>query len=261
MTEVVFPETVAEAVDLLAAGDAQPLAGATWVMRASLREELAPATYVALTRIPELREIRRDGGSLQVGACVTHAGLAAALADVPALVGLQEAAARSATPAVRELATLGGALAAAGFAASDLVPALLALDAEVVGPAGAVRLEDYLTRRRGLVSAVRISPPPRRSAHQRLCLRSGGDYPVAIVDVALSAADELRIAVGAVGRVACRWRGLERVARRGTGGPAVRALAREHVAELEARDGVEAPAWYREEVVAELAARALEEVL
>lgn len=258
MTEVVFPETIAEAAALLTAENAEPLGGATWVMRASLRGEPAPMTYVALTRIPELHDISRDGTALRIGACVTHAGLAAALAGEPALAGLHDAAASSATPAVRELATVGGALGAAGFAASDLVPALLALDAEVIGPAGAIPLQDFLAARRGLVSTVRIPALPQRSVHRRLCLRSGGDYPVAIVAASLSAVDELRIAVGSVGPVACRWRGLERATQPGDEGLTVRAYARANTSELDARDGIEAPAWYREQVVIELAGRALE---
>lgn len=255
-----FPETVAEAVALLAAGDAEPLAGATWVMRLGVRDEPAPGTYVALARIAELREVRREGAGLWIGACATHAGLSAALADEPALNGLRDAAARSATPAVRELATVGGGLGARGFAASDLVPALLALDAEVVGPETTVPLAGYLAARDGLVCAVRVPALPQRSVHRRLCLRSGGDYPVAILSAARAAGGELRIAVGSVGTVARRWHGLEQALQRAGEGDGVRELARERLVELKARDGIEAPGWYREQVAVELAHRALEEL-
>jgi carbon-monoxide dehydrogenase medium subunit len=260
MTAVVFPETVAEAAALIESGDAEPLAGATWVMRAGIREAPAPATYVALRRIPELHEVGWEEAGLTIGACVTHAGLATALSEEPTLIGLRDAAGRSATPAVRELATVGGALGATGFAASDLLPALLALDAEVIGSAETIPLEDYVAARRGLVCAVRVPALPQRSVHRRLCLRSGGDYPVAIVDASLSQEGELRIAVGSVGPRACRWRELEHAAQRVGQPQALRELAREHADALEARDGIEAPAWYRRQVVAELAARALEEL-
>lgn len=270
--EVLRATTADEAASLMDERGGVPIAGATWIMRAPLRGEAPAEAYVALTGIDELGEIRRRPGSgPAIGACVTHHALAAALTGEPSFRGLCDAAATSGTPAVRRMATVGGALGAAAFRASDLLPALLALDAEVelMGTAGerrATPLEDYLRRHedrgRTLATAVRVPAAPRASAHGRLCMRrGGGDYPVAIVSVAVTASGELRIAAGAVGTTPRRWRALERALAHGRRDAAtVRAAAADASAELEPRDGVQAPAWYRTHVAAGLAADALGEV-
>jgi aerobic carbon-monoxide dehydrogenase medium subunit len=189
---------------------------------------------------------------VRIGAGATHAAVAAELAGEPRLRGLHDAAARSANPAVRAHATVGGAVATAGFPASDLVPALLALDAtvSVATTAGTeeVALEDLRTAPGSLVTGV-TAALPRRSAHARLTLRKAGDYPVAIASVA-EGDDGLRVAIGSVEATPRRWRTVE------TGDPV--AAARAHAGELTPRDGVEAPGWYRAHVLPTLLARALE---
>jgi carbon-monoxide dehydrogenase medium subunit len=267
-SEVLRATSAGEAAAMIVERGAVPLAGATWVMRAPLRGEPHADAYVALTGIDALREVARDGASVTIGACVTHAELAAALARVPSLHGLRDAAATSANPAVRRMATVGGALGAAAFASSDLLPALLALDAEVQlmpspGERRRLALDDYLRRhdQRGqaLVCAVRVPAGARVSAHRRLCMRrGGGDYPVAIVSVAIAASGELRVAVGSVGDAPRRWRGLERALGDGVRDPdAVRAAAAATIDELAPRDGVPAPAWYRGHVAVGLAVAAV----
>ena len=108
-----------------------PLAGATWIMRAPLREERQDLSYVAISKIEELRSVDILGSEISIGSCVTHAELAHALAPLPECRALAQAAARSANPSIRGVATLGGNLCACGFAAADLVPALICLEAEV----------------------------------------------------------------------------------------------------------------------------------
>lgn len=267
--EVHFPDTPGEAVSLMREHDAVLMAGATWIMRGPLRGETFAAAYVALGRVVELRGISAGDDGLAIGAGVTHDALAAALVSRSAFRGLHDAAANSANPAVRGMATVGGALGAANFPSSDLLPALLALEADIElldapEQRRVVTLREYLRSRdqlRGaLVTSVRVASAPHRSAHRRLCLRrGGGDYPVAIVDVAVTAADELRIAVGSVGPVAQRWLGLEEALARGRRDVAtVRAAAEGLTAELEPRDGVEAASWYRAHVVTGLVAQAVD---
>jgi aerobic carbon-monoxide dehydrogenase medium subunit len=252
--DVVFADSTEDAVERLAAAgpDAAPLAGGTWIMRAGLRGEAHPPLYVSLDRIPGLRDVVLDGDTLRIGAGATHAAVAAALAGEPRLRGLHDAAARSANPAVRAHATVGGAVATAAFPASDLVPALLALDAtvSVATTAGTeeVALEDLRTAPGSLVTGV-TAALPRRSAHARLTLRKAGDYPVAIASVA-EGDDGLRVAIGSVEAAPRRWRTVE------TGDPVT--AARAHAGELTPRDGVEAPGWYRAHVLPTLLARALE---
>ena len=147
-------EAVDDAVRLLASfGPAGSLlAGGTWIMRAAARGETLRREYVALPAAPELRTVARADGGMRIGALVTHREIAAIEHGTGPLGALAEAARRSAFPAVRNVATLGGNIAAP-FPEADLVPPLLAGDA---------RLE--LASRRGSASrstSPRTSPTPR----------------------------------------------------------------------------------------------------
>jgi carbon-monoxide dehydrogenase medium subunit len=268
--EVSFPGSIEEAVDELAGlgPDGAALAGATWVMRAPLRREPFRPQYVALRRLDELRHLR-PGDPTVIGSLVTHAGVAAL--DGP-LAGLGEAARRSAFPAVRNIATLGGNLCADPFPEADLVPALLALEArvDVASPAGrdSVELEAFLAARPRpdgeLVVGVTVpAPSGRRSAFERLTVRSGGEYAVASVAVALDldtdgVVSAARVAVGVVEPVACRVAAAEAAL---TGLRVDAEVAEEAgsavVEGLSARDGVDAPGWYRVAVLPALLRRAL----
>ena len=249
-----------------------PFAGGTWIMRAPIRHERLRPAYVGLGRIPELTRIEVGDSHASIGAGVTHARLAEALADAPDLQVLAEAAGRSANPAVRRAATLGGNLCTSGFAAADLVPALLCLDAEVEirSREGAERLtlEKFLSIRQSLdpcrlLTRILVPRSPARSAHARLPLRKAGDYPTAIVSLAVTSdaagrVAQARIAVGSVEAVARRWTRLE-AALEGApldAGTAHR-LATELAGEFTGRDGVEAPGWYRVSVLPTLVRRAV----
>jgi carbon-monoxide dehydrogenase medium subunit len=133
------PTSVDEAVRTLAdAGeDAKVLAGGQSLLPL-LRLRLAfPELVVDVGRIPELRGIREDEGTLIIGAMTTHHDV---IRDprVRRHAGLLAAAtATVADPAVRHRGTLGGSLAHAD-PAGDLPAVILALDATLlaVGPQG-----------------------------------------------------------------------------------------------------------------------------
>ncbi|HEY8608222.1 MAG TPA: xanthine dehydrogenase family protein subunit M [Noviherbaspirillum sp.] len=109
--ELHSPRSVSEAVALLANPDARPLAGGQSLVPAMKLRLASPAALVDLNGIEELRGIRRDGETLVIGAGSRHAEIAQA-ADVtraiPALAGM---AAGIGDLQVRNLGTLGGALA------------------------------------------------------------------------------------------------------------------------------------------------------
>ena len=107
MSQISEPDTVEAAVDLLADG-AVVLAGGTWVMREKARRP----HYVSLQRLEGLRAIERAGGDIGIGALATHTDIGAIESGIGPLGALAEAARRSAFPAVRNVATLGGNLAA-----------------------------------------------------------------------------------------------------------------------------------------------------
>ena len=204
-------------------GAGAPFAGGTWIMRSPIRHEPLKAHYVAIGRIAELGAVRIEADVVEIGAAVTHAALAAALADLPEFAGLAAAAGRSANPAIRSMATIGGNLATSDFAAADCVPALLCMDAEieVAGREGRerVKLEHFLKIRSTLapgrlVTQIVVPRSGRKTAHARLPLRKAGDYPVAIVSLSVSVdaagrVQAARIAVGSVEPVARRWERLE----------------------------------------------------
>ncbi|WP_245350398.1 FAD binding domain-containing protein [Bradyrhizobium sp. UFLA03-84] len=272
-TSIYIAPSLAAALDALndcgAAGS--PLAGGTWIMRSPIRHEPLRPHYVAIGRIAELTAIRIGSDAVEIGAAVTHAALAAALADLPEFAGLAAAAGRSANPAIRAMATIGGNLAASDFAAADCVPALLCLDAEVEisGRDGCERisLAHFLEVRSTLASGrlltrIIVARTERRTAHIRLPLRRSGDYPVAIVSlsVRVDAANRInvaRIAVGSVESSARRWPRLEAAL---LGRPLDAAEAARIAAELSdeftGRDSVDAPAWYRVSVLPGLVRRA-----
>ena len=265
--------TVDDAVAALADHGAEgaALAGATWIMRAPLRAEPMKRRFVALGGIEAMRAVEVTRDEIRIGACVTHAELAEAVTAFPDVHVLAQAAGRSANPAVRAMATVGGNLCTGAFAAADLVPALLCLDAAVdlVSPQGEERLglAAFLTRRMTLApgTLVRRGVVPRaarRSAHARLPLRKAGDYPVAIVSLALtlsgSRIGEARVAVGSVEAVARTWPSLETRLAGQAPDPDAAACAAHECVDFTGRDGVEAPGWYRESVLPTLVKRAFQ---
>lgn len=267
--------SVADAVAALAdrADAGAPLAGATWIMRAPIRGERDDLCYVAIGEIEELRAIDISDGEVGIGACATHAQLVASLGGLPEFCGLVHAARGAANPAVREIATIGGNLCATKFPASDLAPALLSMNAEVelrrTNGVERLALGRFLDMRAdlepgALLSRIVVARGPVRSAHARLPLRKAGDYPVAIVSVAAArgasgSLEDLRIAVGSVEPAARRWEELE-TALAGRPLDPVRAFeaARVHSGAFAGRDSVEAPGWYRVQVLPSLVRSAFE---
>lgn len=255
--------------------NAEFFAGGTWIMRADRREEFEDRHYISIGGIEALAGILISKDDVVIGASTSHAELAAALTEVAGFRALHVAAAKSANPAIRNLATVGGNICTGGFAAADLVPALLCLSAslEFSGADGVERvpLETFLKTRSTvlpgrILSRVIVPRRPRRSAHARLPLKKAGDYPVAIVSASFvlgenGTVEDAVIAVGSVEHSARRWTALETAIRGRRPTPSdVAMLAKETAGAFQGRDGVEAPGWYRVKVLPELARRAFEDL-
>lgn len=119
-----YPATIGEALQSLSVENAQPVAGATdWLLT-----RLPASTPVFLRNISALHEVSQTDEGLSIGACCTFTSL---LNDnrLPAL--LHDAMRDIASPAIRNLGTLGGNIANAS-PAGDTLPALYALDARLV---------------------------------------------------------------------------------------------------------------------------------
>lgn len=271
MSRVELAESVEHASSLLVElGEAaEVLAGGTWIMRARLRGERLKPVYVSLRAVADLRGIADTDRETHVGALVTHTQLAAA----PQLRVLAEAAALSAFPQIRNVATVGGNLRALDFAQADLVPALLAAEATVaVHHAGGVEripIGDYYATRRDrlhdeVVMGVAVPQVAGRSGtYERLTVRAGGEYAVAAVAVSIDRdpAGVVRGARIAVGSVEPQARLLDDAAALLVGKPlspeSGQAAGQAAANAVQPRDDIDAPAWYRKAVLPHLVERAL----
>jgi len=208
--DLVVPETVEEAIaalQTLGPGEAAPLAGGTDLLLDVDEGRLAPRRIVSLRRLP-WRTLDWNGNSLTVGSTLPLRSLE----DDPQVrvkyPGLYEAVRNVGSVALRHRATVGGNLVRAA-PASDLIPILLALDAEVdlVGPHGdrTVLVDRFVQASRRtdlrpgeLVRSVRF-PEPRPSDFRWQRVRPANDISQVVVAVAFSPAGRRwRVAVGGV---------------------------------------------------------------
>jgi xanthine dehydrogenase FAD-binding subunit len=136
---LLVPETAREACRLLAEsapGETVALAGGTDLLLDLDGQRLAPRTVVSLRRMP-WRAFRWTGTQLTIGSLTPLSELEVDSMLRRRLPGLYAAIHAVGSLALRHRATIGGNLGRAS-PASDLIPILLALDAEVsiVGPLG-----------------------------------------------------------------------------------------------------------------------------
>jgi len=167
-----------------------------------------PPRVLDLSRLNELRIIREESGGdgdrgraeshpavLRLGALVTHAQVIEAPETRTHTPLLAEACATIGSPQIRNLGTLGGNCITASRA-GDSLPALLALDAEVVllsaGGARRVKMTEFFTgprmtvRRRDELLGYILIPaqaPDERSCYLRLSQRKA--LAISVASVAL----------------------------------------------------------------------------
>lgn len=276
-----LPGSLDEALGALAAAGAGagpaaavPLAGGTNLLVDIRGRRENPRRLVALDRVDGLRWLRAEGGAIAMGARTTVSELLRSDAVAATLPSLHEAARLFAGQMVRNAATVAGNIAC-GSPAADLVPPLMALDAEVVLASAAgrrrVALADYYTgykacvrRPEELITEIACPPRPAASANlfYKLARRHGDAITVVGVAVSLAVADgrcrSARIALGAVAPVPLRAREaeamLEGVA---LDAAAIDRAAHQAAAEASPIDDVRASAGYRREMVAVLTRRLL----
>ena len=172
---------------------------------------------ISLGDLPELREIRRDGDHLSIGALAILADVAASPEVQEFFPALGEAIGSMAGRQIRNLATLGGNFAC-GVPCSDTPPILCAAGADLVimGTEGerTVAARDFVLAPRitvlkpgEIVREIRIPVQPVNSgaSFQRFTLRRGSALAVASVSgwvrLEKNAIAEARIVMGAVGPV------------------------------------------------------------
>jgi CO/xanthine dehydrogenase FAD-binding subunit len=267
------PDTLPEALALLARGPRVLLAGGTDLYPATTAQSL-PGAVLDLAGIEALRGIGAHPDHLRIGAATTWTELRET-ALPPAFDALGAAAAEVGGPQVQNAGTIGGNLCNASPAA-DGVPPLLVLDAEVELACADGRrrlpLADFLRgpRRTGrrpdeILTAVLIPAAAMtgRSAFRKLGARRYLVISIAMVAARLVVADgrvaAAALAVGACGPVATRLPALEA---RLLGAPADARLGdlvdeAALAAALAPIDDARASAGYRTTAAAELLRRAL----
>lgn len=270
-----IPESLEEALALLAADEAPvPLAGGTNMLVDMRAGDVRPGRIVSLARLEEMRRIEERDGRIVIGGGTTVSDLLRDPRIATHGASLVEAARVFAGQMVRNTATVAGNIAY-GSPAADLVPPLMALDAEVAlaskSSSRSVPLADFFTGyRRTVRKAEELIAEiswPRRGADTadlfyKLARRKGDAITVTGVAVSLKLADgrcaDVRIALGAVAPTVMRARKAEAMLEgQAPDAPLVDAAAREAAAECSPIDDLRASADYRRHTVHMLVRRLL----
>ncbi len=127
------PRSVDEATRLLdeIGSEASVMAGGTDLLVNLKLGKTAPKHVVSLSRIEDLKGVKREQGSLTLGACVTASELKEQAEIKAEFNGLSQSAGSLGSPLIRNLATVGGNIVTARPAA-DLPPSLMAYGASIV---------------------------------------------------------------------------------------------------------------------------------
>jgi probable selenate reductase FAD-binding subunit len=190
------PETLADAWQALQTPDTHPLGGGTKLLAGHL-----PLTVTGLVDLQRLglNQIELSDGGLQVGATVRLTDWTEFLveqADNSPAALLLNAIRRSGPNTYRNAATVGGTIASR-LQDSELLAALLALDAHVYlyNEETAASLGDYLTGQQSthLITHITISWQEGRGASERVA-RTPADYPIVSITGWQGEGGSLRIA-------------------------------------------------------------------
>jgi aerobic carbon-monoxide dehydrogenase medium subunit len=268
-------DTADEAIERLAelGDEAKVLAGGQSLVPMMNFRLVRPPALVDVSRVDELRGLRRVRDSLAIGALTRHAEVEHAAADD--LAGGFEILRRAARFVghfpIRARGTFGGSVAHADPAAEWCMLAV-ALDAEIVvrGPDGrrTVPAREFFAgfftttlEPAEIVEEVRFPRPWRHAAIQEFARRHG-DFAIVAAVVALEAEDgvvqDARVVIGGVDEVPVRAEAAE-AALRGRASDAFGDAAKAAAAEVDPSGDIHGSAEYRRELTGVLVRRALEE--
>jgi carbon-monoxide dehydrogenase medium subunit len=218
------------------------MAGGTALVIMMKQRLLMPDCLISLQKLPGLDQIRAENGEIRLGALTTHRAVERSAAVRSRIPALAETYAHVATIRIRNVATVGGALAHAD-PNQDPPVILMALDAQVrlrstaqsrQVPIGEFFADYYETVRQPdeLVTEVVIPVPKPHSGsvYLKYLPRTADDYATVgvaatvTVDPATSTCVESRIAMGSVAPTPVRAHEAETLVR---GGRLTSELARE----------------------------------
>jgi aerobic carbon-monoxide dehydrogenase medium subunit len=137
------PKTLSDAqAALTSMPDAKVIAGGQTLV-STMKQRLAhPEVLIDISRLAELRFIRREGDSVIVGAGSRHRDVATSADVLKAIPALAELAETIGDPAVRHMGTLGGSLAN-NDPAADYPAAVLGLAASIVTTRRTIAADDF----------------------------------------------------------------------------------------------------------------------
>ncbi|MCI0390567.1 MAG: xanthine dehydrogenase family protein subunit M [Acidobacteria bacterium] len=201
--EYFAPTTIKEALKLIDrhGDECKILSGGHSLIPVLKLRLAAPAVIIDIGRIKELKTIKVDGDTIRIGACVTHAEIAAnaELRQHCPLLGLT--AAQIGDQQVRNRGAIGGSLAHADPAA-DWPATILALGAEIVARSSSgervIKASDFFVdlmtsavEPNEIVTEIRVPKPaqPNRGVYLKVPQSASG---FAVVGVAV----QLKIANG-----------------------------------------------------------------
>ncbi len=204
------------------------IAGGTDVIIQLREKEISPKVLVDISNLSEINFIDESEDKITIGACTTFTTIAESSILKDKLKGLVQSAESVGSPQIRNAATIGGNICNASMAA-DIVPPLLALDAEVLieSKAGKRRiLLDHFLMGKGkvdikpeeIVTAITFNKPKNREAlgFGKLGLRKALAIARISTAIYLSLDEEntcrkIRIANGAVGFRGMREKEVENI--------------------------------------------------
>ena len=237
-----------------------------------------PEHIIDISSIEELRSVSTDGDTVTIGALVTHRDLATDPDLVQTLPLIHEMANVIGDQQVRNLGTIGGALAHADPAA-DYPAGMLALNATVLatGPNGEreIPIDEFFTgflttalAPDELLTAVRIPIPAEgtTTAYEKLANPASGYATVGVAVVATKDAGgsitDIRIGITGASDVAWRPTGVEDALKdTSPDEAAIKAAASLATDGVEMLDDKHGPADYRAKVTRNLTRRAIGRVV
>ena len=267
--ELAQPASLSEALSLLGEDGARPLSGGTALMLMMKAGVFRPARLVSLRRL-KLEGIEpAAGGELRVGAMSTLRALERSAAVEKAFPVLKKTLRTLANVRVRNVATVGGALAHAD-PHMDLPPLLSALGARatIAGPGGervvpvealyAGYLENTL-KPNELITRVQVPAlGKRRAAYLKCTTRSADDWPSLGMAVVLDG-EEARVFLSAATDRPTRLVAAEKILRSGFDEKNLKRAGEAAAEEVQIESDLHGSAAYKKQLIRVYLARAIHE--
>ena len=267
--ELAEPATLAEALSLLGGDDVRPFAGGTALMLMMKAGVLKPSRLVSL-RALGLEKIEQANGELRIGAMTTLSALERSAAVAQGWPVVARALRTLSNVRVRNVATVGGALAHAD-PHMDLPPVLTALGARatIAGPKGsrsvpvealyAGYLENTLAPDELITQVAVPALGKARAAYLKCTTRSADDWPAVGIAVVLDA-DEVRVVLSAATDRPVRLLSSEKILRgKATDPEAVKQAAEAAAEEVQIESDLHGSAAYKKQLIRVYLARAIHE--